>query len=85
MTQTQYAQDGKQRSYAVFFHFRHDGAQGGHDGQQYSLDVRATTAQRAINKVIAEQMAEYSISKSLIVIDEVSYEGEVNHKGEVMR
>ena len=44
-----YPKDGEQRSYAVFYHFR------GEDVQHYDLNVRATDARRAINKVIHDQ------------------------------
>ena len=73
-----FPKDGKQRSYMVLFHFR-EGSNGpqrddGTPEPQYDLDVRATNAERAINKVIAENLGgDYGITKRDIVIDEVVY------------
>jgi len=73
-----FPKDGQQRSYMVLFHFR-KGSNGpqnddGTPQPQYNLDVRATNAERAMNKVIAENVGgDYGITKRDIVIDEVVY------------
>lgn len=64
-----YPADGIQRSYAVFFHFRGGEAL----GEQYCLDVRTTSVQRAIALVIKMQQEEYAVATQDIVIDEVAY------------
>jgi hypothetical protein len=69
MTAIDFPPDGKQRSYFVLFHFRE--GSNGPEGQQSDLDVRATNAQRAIDKVINENLD--GVTKRDIVIDEVNY------------
>ena len=67
-----FPKDGQQRSYCVLWHLR-EGVNGP-AGQQYNLDVRATNVQRAVAKVIAEQVGgDYGNVKRDIVIDEVTY------------
>lgn len=55
----------KPGTYQVRWHWRDSGEVG------YDNEVKATNAQRAINKVFAELSDEYEITKRDIVFDEV--------------
>jgi hypothetical protein len=56
----------RNRIYAVFYHWRHRPEE-----QEYDLEVRATTAERAIAKVKTYLLEQFVGTKADIVIDTV--------------